>query len=204
MPTFERVLAAIGAVAGIGAFVFAIAQGYLWYMWRRQITWDDALRVAETLLKQIEGGTWRPEVVLGVGRSGGIWGGWIAGNLGSLPFAVVDAKYVGTKTLDDVEFPRAEGVLSGIRKAYGDELRVLVIEGATSTGLTLREFLKHFKAELGGWDIKTAVLYRNTAAQVRVDFVGKDLIPWPTDDKPFPWHFRAGYRPFLGSLVSRG
>jgi len=207
MVILERILAVLGAVAGIAGCIFAGMQAYKYNLWRRRITWDDALRVADKLLRQIEAeeNGWEPEVVIGLGRSGGIWGGWLAGNLGTLPLAVVDLKYTGSETGIEVAFPGGEGVLDTVRKTHGDKLRVLLIEGATSRGTTFREFLKRFENQLAGWDVRKAVLYRNPASDARLDFVGKgDLVPWPTDRKPFPWQDRAGYRPFLGNIIGRG
>ncbi len=203
MSGLERILAIVGAVAGVVGLVVLVVELYHRRKWKRRITWDDALRVAEGLLKEIEGRSWKPQVVIGLGRSGGIWGGWVAGNLGSLPFTVVDLKYSEGGKGVDVEFPGAEDVLLSVRKTHGGQANVLVIEGATARGPTIREFLKRFEKELEGWSVKTAVLYRNPASDAPLDYVGKeDLARWPTDDMPFPWHVRAGYRPFLGRVLA--
>jgi len=202
MGVFERVLMIVGAVAGVLGCVFVGVQFYKFYLWKRRVTWDDALQVGDDLLKQLEASTWKPDLVIGLGRSGGIWGGWIAGNLGSLPFALVDAKKE-----PPIEFPGGADILAALHRTYGDKKRVLLIEGATSRGAVFREFFNNFGAALTewGWDLKKAVLYRNLASDAELEFVGReDLVPWPTDPRPFPWHRRAGYRPFLGNIVGRG
>ena len=121
---------------------------------RRQPTWDDALRVAEKLLNTIEG-SFMPDLVLGLGRSGGIWGGWLAGNLGSLPFAVIDIEYDDGEVVLRAEFPGGEEVLSSVRKRFPNSPHVLVVQGAASGGMTFREFFAKFNSQRG---VKTSIL----------------------------------------------
>lgn len=190
----------VGAIASIAGLAIWIAQFILRRRWAKQPTWDDSLRVAEKLLNMIEAGTWKPDVVVGLGRSGGIWGSWLAGNLGSLPMALIDIEYEPTERERRVEFYGAEQVLSYMAERFKGQPRVLVVEGAASTGTTLREFFRRFDSQLSKWDMKTAVLYSNPAADFAIDFVGSaDLEPWP---ERFPWHQRAGYKPHLRNVFA--
>ena len=185
-PLIERILAVIGAVASMAAVMASVIRWYRLRLWRRQLTWDDALRVARTLLEKIEGSEWKPAVVIGIGRSGGIWGGWLAGNLGGVPFAVVDDRYEQTAEGLRVEFPGGEDVLGSLGRLYGDNLRILLVEGATSTGQTPLEFQRRFARQLNGWDVRVAVLYKNPSSAASIDFVGMEgPEPWPAR---FPWH----------------
>jgi hypoxanthine phosphoribosyltransferase len=197
-PLVERLLAIIGALASIVAVGATAVQWYRVRQWKRILTWDDALRAATTLLERVEGSPWKPEIVIGIGRSGGIWGGWLAGNLG-LPFAVVDDRYESGPEGRRVEFPGGQDVLVSLRKLHGDSIRPLVVDGATSTGQTPSEFRRRFAEQLKGWDVRFAVLYRNPTSAASIDFVGVEgPEPWP--DK-FPWHFRKAYRPHLRDLL---
>lgn len=205
MAILELILAVLGATAGVISTILGVVVFQDWRRQRKRVTWDDALRVADKLLKKIPRGDGGPKVVIGLGRSGGIWGGWLAGNLGSLPFAVVDIKYPESETSVEPEFPGAKDVLGSIRNEYGEDIRVLLIEGATTRGTTITKFLDKYKSELGGWTVEVAVLYRNSASDAPVHFVGKDdLTPWPTKAKPFPWHDTGGYRPFLARVITGG
>ena len=202
LAALERVLAVVGGLASLAALLVTVIQYVRWRAWRRKLTWDDVLRVAEQVLDQIEQGTWKPDVVIGLGRSGGIWGGWLAGNLGSLPLAVVDISYDPSPSGMNVTFPGGADVLTSIRRSRGEHLKVLVVEGATSRGQTPQEFFRSFATELDGWDTRLGVLYKNPASTAVVDFVGShDLEPWP---QRFPWHARAVYRPHLRDLITPG
>lgn len=194
--------ALIGAIATILAAI--IGQGIRIRLWKRKLTWDDALRTAQELLTQIQGSDWQPEIVLGIGRSGGIWGGWLAGNLGSLPFAVVDVRYSKDKKDKTVKvgfpLPLDSEILLALLKPYPGKRRLLVVEGASSTGTTLIEFMEKFSKELEGYDVKFCVLYQNPTSKAQIDFVGvSNLEPWPAK---FPWHYTDLYRPYIRDLFS--
>lgn len=187
------------AVWGAISATISIYQSVRVLRWKQQLTWDDALRTAEKVLTRIRDSGWRPELVIGIGRSGGIWGGWLAGNMGSLPFALVDDRYQSDESFR-VDFPAGHGVLASLRETYPEKRRLLVVEGASSTGQTLSNFVEQFSKELEGCEVKFAVLYQNPAAVVRIDFVGEvGPEPWP---KKFPWHFTNLYRPYLRDVFS--
>ena len=157
-------------------------------------SWNDVLLTAEKVLVKIEGSGWKPDLILGLGRSGALWGGWFAGNLGSLPIAVIDISYRDTQAGRVVTFPVGALVLDALREVYGSALNVLAIEGASSTGQTITEFMAQYKQRVTGWDMKFAVLYKNRAVATRIDFVGGTLDPWPNR---LPWHLRPVYRPHM-------
>jgi len=196
------VLAIIGGLTSIAAFMVAVVQAYRLWKWHRQPSWNEALKTAEKVLEQIEGSAWMPGIVLGIGRSGGIWGGWVAGNLGSLPFAVIDCK------IDDESGPARRFLFQGgqsfadnLREVLPENKKILIIEGAVTTGGTFGAFFEQFGTQFEDCEIKTATLYRNPSADFIVDYVGRsDLEPWP---QKFPWHFRKAYRPFLRDAIVR-
>ncbi|MCK4341262.1 MAG: hypothetical protein KAY37_06005 [Phycisphaerae bacterium] len=191
----------VGVLASVGGLVLG---AHVWLERRRlarEPTWDDALRVAEKLLVAVEAADFKPQVVIGLGRSGGIWGGWLAGNLGSLPFLVIDDEYSLTPDGRRVEFRCANEVFTYVHKTFPENARVLVVEGATTDGLTIREFFDKLVPKSPEWDVRIAVLYKNPGANAKVDFAGKDdLSPWP---KRFPWHKRAAYQPHLHFFFER-
>jgi hypoxanthine phosphoribosyltransferase len=193
MGSVVNILAVLGAIATIVSCWVAVVQFRRAHGSGRLPTWDHSLRTAAKLLKMIEGNDWgAPDIVIGLGRSGGIWGGWLAGNLGSLPFGVVDDKY------PEVEFPGGEEVLLALRKFYPGAHKLLVVEGASSRGTTLNRFRERFDQVLSGLDVRYAVLYLNSSSDARIDYVGElGPEPWPTR---FPWHSTDRYRPFLRDL----
>ncbi len=201
MSTIRDALAILGALASLSGLVIVVAYYWRLWSWKRQVTWDDALRVAEELLGNIEGSGWKADLVIGLGRSGGIWGGWLAGNLGSLPLAVIDLVYEETSGGRTVRFPGGREVLSYLRESHPGRCNVLVVEGASSTGQTPHEFREEFASEISNWDVKFGVLYKNPTVAVEIAFVGKDLEPWP---RRFPWHARGVYRPHLRDILIPG
>ncbi len=183
-------------LGGIGTIVALIALTLRLIRRRQGPTWGDALRKAREILDKInqEPSNWEPTVVIGIGRSGGILGGWLAGNLGGKPFIVVNDCYSQQSSKDiKVEFPGGKQVLSALKEFKKSEKNgILLVKGAASRGQTFTTFKETFSDQLDSWDIKRAVLYKNPAASVHIDFVGKFLEPWP---KRFPWHDKRGKWP---------
>jgi len=152
---------------------------------RQALSWDYCFLVAEELCRKI--GKWDPDLVIGIGRSGGIWGGWMAGNLGSKPLAVVDDNYRS----DDVSFPAGSLVLNAMKTTYPSARKVLVIEGASSRGTTIRRFRAEFREELSRWEVRFAVLFAANTSDAEIAFVGKEGPEhWPDE---MPWHVQKGW-----------
>ncbi|MFI5386279.1 MAG: hypothetical protein ACHQ50_09175, partial [Fimbriimonadales bacterium] len=57
----EMVFALIGAVGGVAAMVAYIREKTLLAKYENDITWNDALTVAEGVLQQIEKSKWKPD-----------------------------------------------------------------------------------------------------------------------------------------------
>lgn len=195
METAINIFAVIGALASIASVAFAIVRFLEHRRWRRTPTWEDAFDVARRLRKKLEGNAWKPDLVIGIGRSGGIWGGWLAGNLGSLPFLAIDVHYEDTPNGRVVTFPAGSHGLRAAREVLSEAGNVLLVEGAATEGRTFEEFKSQYKRQIADWNVKTAVLYKNPPPANTIDFTGRDdLEPWP---KKFPWHEDDRYRRFL-------
>lgn len=158
------------------------------------LDWNHAVDTARKLITDIKtDNVWEPEIVIGLGRSGGIWGGYIAGNLGSLPFTIIDDKYKKNGTIL-VGFPGGKDILKTIKETYPEIKHVLIIEGASSRGTTFNKFKDEFTTEIKDWDIKYAVLYKNSSSDGIIHYVGQALENWP---KNFPWHESELYRTYV-------
>lgn len=197
---FENSVVWFFAIVGFLASIITIVQFLRWWKYHHKITWDDALRVAENLMKQIQNSDWKPDFVLGIGRSGGIWGGWLAGNLGTLPFAVIDDKYSPNDGSLQIQFPAGEDIISAIKKSHPGIKNLLVVEGASAAGGTPGKFKELMKNELQNLNVRFAVLYKNPASTAFIEYIGK-LGPEPWPDR-FPWHFSNLYKPYLRDIFT--
>lgn len=194
-------LEAFYIVAGIASIVGIAIPLYVLYQQakrRRGVSWSEAFRVAEGVLTQIEQSGWRPDIVVGIGRSGALWAGWMAGNLGSLPVAVVDKKYSFDAAGRGVVFPVGAEVVATVlsredlKTTGARKLCVLVVEGATSNGSVLEEVRRQFSSTLEACEVRFAILYKNKVVTQHIDYVGKvETDHWP---QRLPWHHRPAYQ----------
>ena len=72
----EKIFTGLGGLTTLVTMIVASVKYFRLRKWKRMFTWDNALRIAEKVLKEIQKNSWKPELVIGIGRSGGIWGGW--------------------------------------------------------------------------------------------------------------------------------
>jgi hypoxanthine phosphoribosyltransferase len=81
------ILTVLGSLASIGVASRVILEGLGFFSWLG-VTYR-----AKLLIGKIRGSDYSPDVVIGLGRSGAILGGIIAGNLGVKLITVIDRRY---------------------------------------------------------------------------------------------------------------
>jgi hypoxanthine phosphoribosyltransferase len=142
-------------------------------------TWSDVVRGVEHVQLLMEWDNYAPDVVLGLGRSGGVIGGMLASYLGSLPLRLLDLHYSRRGSLVEVEFADTQLALPA------DARRVLVVEGATTGGLTprrARETLERLHAQV---EFRFAFLIQTVQSQFTGDYYAyleSGVLA------PLPWH----------------
>ena len=67
-------------------------------------SWRDVMRGLEHIQNELERNGFRPDVMLGIGRSGGVVGGILASLIGSIPLRIWDIQYTEGQNGVDVEF----------------------------------------------------------------------------------------------------
>lgn len=145
------------------------------------------------LIEEIVEAGFNPDLVVGIGRSGAFLGGWLAGNLGSLPIQVLDRTFGDTEERN-ILYPNAAAMLETIRNIQGSNLNVLIVEGGSTTGATLENFSALQKQYCPNWNCRYSVLYEVKAATFKSDFVAKRIRKAP---RRYPWHKTINYRKYL-------
>lgn len=131
---------------------------------------------------------------MGIGRSGAIWGGWFAGNLGSLPIYVIDNIYEINDRFS-VSFPDSNGIFETMNKTSNNKT-YFIIMGASSSDNTFENFEKMNIEYLKKYNYKFAVLYLNSSSKFKIDFIGKTI----SSPDYLPWHERKEYKPYLNNI----
>ncbi|MFN3262050.1 MAG: hypothetical protein ACE37J_15970 [Pikeienuella sp.] len=152
------------------------------------ITWSHSVAAAMKIVRLIGRDGWVPDLVICLGRSGGIWGGFISGNIGSKPAFMVMDYYNNSNAY--VQFEYLQECASAIRK-HGAS-RVLVIQGYTGTGGTffaLREAIAAFPT-LRNVEFRYGVVFAWANCRFPLDYVGRVLRRPP---KRMPWHKTSAY-----------
>lgn len=141
--------------------------------------WDHVSSGIQLLVRKMAEDHYEPDAVLGLGRSGGIVGGLIASLLGSIPLGLLDLKYSEGKHELQVHF-RKEHI-----NIPADAKRVLVVEGATTGGITPSKAKRLLEDLFPDIEFRFAFLIRLETSQFRGDYVAY------VQSKPIeslPWH----------------
>ncbi len=195
----DYILFAFGIIGGL----ISLWQGMLWYLEWQESRIDTLASVDSNglrLIEQIRRVGFQPDVVIGIGRSGAFLGGWIAGNLGSLPIDIVDRHHTDDPS-NPANYTGIEQRIGLLRTLYGDTAKALIVEGATTSGVSLQQCSKHLKTFAPGWTCKYAVLYEVETSKFPTDFVARRIKRAP---RRYPWHKTVDYKRYLrrGEKVS--
>lgn len=183
----------------VSGILTIIAVGYpvgrFFYKRHTALSMTTAVKRARTVLEKIQRDGWQPTAVIALGRSGAIWGGWFAGNLGSLPIYVINRHFEVNPSGRRLVLDDCDQVLKQLRKKYGDGARFLVVEGATTTGNAFLDFEACARRSFPTAEHRTASLYVQRGT-ISVPYYAGDeaLAPWP--DR-FPWHDSPAYKRYL-------
>jgi len=192
MSVGNAILAVLATIGGIASII----QIRLWIQnWQnsRVDSFSAVERRGLDLLRQIKTDGFEPDFVLGLGRSGAFLGGWLAGNLGSVPIEVIDRIHKANAT-DPMEFPYCAEKIGLIRCIYGEDASVLVVEGATTRGTTFYQFEKIREQQAPYWKCRYCVLYEVDTSTFHTQFVGQRMNKAPIR---YPWHKTPEYKDFI-------
>jgi len=165
------------------------------YQEKRIDSFESIERNAIKLIEKVQADGFTPQLVIGIGRSGAFLGGWIAGNLGSIPIQVIDRSFKKEEGTT-VEYLNCDQILAMLRIQFGKTARVLVVEGASTTGSSLAAFSKIRKKEVPDWDCRYAVLYEVESTKFACQYVALRISKTP---ERYPWHKTVHYAKYLKS-----
>ena len=169
LETVVVVISVITALVSIPAGAY-----YLWDRSKvnvpRTVSWRMIERSVRRVIRELNADHFHPDLILAIGRSGAIYGGLLAGNLGNLPMAILDRHLVWDRAAREYVADHS----SEIR--LSDDCRtVLVVVGEVYSGQSLSVSLERIAPILKGRDVRTASLVRSRSSNVRLDYVGYEV-----------------------------
>lgn len=177
------VLGLLGTLASLYTTALVLLDRLGFYSW-----WGIYIR-SRQLVNKIKASGYSPDLVVGIGRSGAILGGILAGNLGVLPITVVDREYIwheGTRHVKPLMFVKQEEIKGK---------KILLVDAAPHTGETSK-IIKDKLNEFNPAELKLAYLFKTRYVLQKPDFYVKDVKKVRT----MPWRFSADYREDFAAL----
>jgi hypoxanthine phosphoribosyltransferase len=174
----EAILALIGAATSVYSIALLGLDRMGYY------SWISIRERSKKLLKKIKESGYAPELIVGLGRSGAILGGILAGNLGVVPITVVDRFYSwrDDKTREVVPILLIkEDMIRG--------KKILLVDAAPHTGETCK-VIRDELMKMSPADIKVAALFKSAYTVLVPDFYINEV----EKVRKMPWRFSGDYR----------
>lgn len=161
----------LGVISAVLAIIAAAYTSYRWYISRSptKVSWRRVERGVLRIIHDLRRDNFVPDLVVCVvciGRSGAIFGGLIAGNMGNVPIALLDRRFQWDKgrVRDDVPLSYSEVHIDDSVR------RVLVVIGEIYSGSSIKESLGRLEGVLNGREYRLACLNKVSFAPVKVDY----------------------------------
>lgn len=156
----------------------------------KNFSWSDVDKYAKIVIKKISCDYFVPDVIVGIGRGGSIFGSILSGNINTpchkernIPILGVDRLY----EWDHGERVEIENKMVDFAPLGGK--KVLLVAGDVLTGGTMK-FYVHQLEQINPSELKTACLVKGVAATFQPDYFGKEI---PADFN-MPWMYKGyGY-----------
>jgi hypoxanthine phosphoribosyltransferase len=140
----------------------------------------------DKIIAEMEKDGYEPDLVIGIGRSGGIVGGLIAGYLKAKPFRVFNWNY---KNINKDGKKERIHILDKTIEIEKEQQKILLVKGATTAGQTPEKALVFFKEKFPDKVFRYAVLVRQKSSTASIDYcayevLGIKILPWHVDSWP--------------------
>jgi hypoxanthine phosphoribosyltransferase len=181
MKTFFTYLGYVAAIFGVATGSIAFYRQWKALL-NNRFTWRRVEKGITKLVAKMRKDNYNPDLVVGVGRSGGIIGGLIAGYLGAKPFTALNCKYENINkngaTVRKVTFDRDFQISSEYKK-------ILLVEGATTAGDTPKAVLSYMQDKFDkNNEYRFAVLVREHGGNAPINYTAYEV----EKVKKLPWH----------------
>lgn len=153
---------------------------------KNEFTWPDVEKGVDKIIAEMEKDGYEPDLVIGIGRSGGIVGGLIAGYLKAKPFRGFNWNYKNVKKDGKEKRIHIHDKTIEIEK---EQQKILLVEGATTTGQTPEKALAFFEEKFPDKEFRFAVLVRQKSSTAPIHYcayevLGIKILPWHVDSWP--------------------
>jgi len=184
----DKIFTYLGYAAAISGLVASVLALYrqLEAFFKHRFTWRSVEKGVHKLVADMTRDNYHPDLVVGIGRSGGIIGGLIAGYLGAKPFIAVNCDL---KEIEEAGAFRRIPVFDSEFSIAPKYKNILLVEGATTAGDIPREAIALMKQkfpqrDFPNMDFRFAVLVKQLTSTAPIKYCAYEV----KDIKKLPWH----------------
>lgn len=178
LDTLEKILTVIGIATSLYSLTLLIMDRMGYY------SWFSIEYRSKKLIKQIKESGFAPDIIVGLGRSGAILGGILAGNMGVKTITVIDRAYKWQE-----EKTREVVPVSLINLEMLRGKKVLLVDAAPHTGETCK-VIKEELLKAQPTEVKIASLFKVLYTVQVPDYYINEV----EKVRKMPWRFSFEYR----------
>ena len=181
----ENALAVIGIFTSLYSAIILILDRLGFYSWL-----GIQLR-SKKLIRKIRNSGFIPDVIVGLGRSGAVLGGILAGNMGVIPITVIDRTYEWSNGKSRKVIP-----IPFIKPEMIAGKKVLLVDAAPHTGETCK-MIKEELLDYSPKELRIASLFKYAYAIQVPDYFVSEV----QKVRKMPWRFTQDYREDFSTKV---
>lgn len=160
------------------------------------ISWDEACRLARTVVHKIVGSGFKPDIIIGIARGGLVPARMVCDLLLCDELIFISTEHWGTASKKE----KARIKFSLPKEANISGKKVLVVDDIADTGDSFSLIMDYLK-EKGSLEARTAVLHYKTCSTFVPDYWGEKLEEW--NWIIYPWAFYEDIAGFARELLTR-
>ena len=171
------ILAVVGGIASIYSAVFAIIDKWGYF------SWYGVTKRCKKLVNMMHQSNYSPDVIIGLGRSGAVIGGILAGNMGVIPITCMDRRY---------EWVNKRRIVHPMHYLDPQKLsgkKILLVDAAPHTGETCKVVIEELQ-KMNPAEIRVAALFRTPYQVIVPDYYASTV----KQVYKLPWRFSTAYK----------
>lgn len=147
-----------------------------------KVSWKSIEKHVLFLIRKLRERQYMPDLIVGIGRSGGVIASMISGNMGIIPLCVIDRKYWWENGVRKME------IISTLNSNFIQGKKILMVMAETFSGETIK-MCKKYLSEMKPDEIMTLVIFKGDKSPVTPDFYAE----LANDKMPVPWRITPEY-----------
>jgi hypoxanthine phosphoribosyltransferase len=161
-------LAVVGSISSV-IFVTQVLKKFL----KKTYSWKDVVRATNYIINELSSKSFKPDLIVCLGRGGSIMGGLVAGNIGTIRICTMDRRMISSpeESMNIPDFVIKPNVTAMTTLVPSDKtLQILLITGEVVTGFDIFHAKSLLEKDLSKDNVNYKVLTASFSCLIHANF----------------------------------